>query len=244
MTRHTPASLLRIAVVEDDIDLLDTTVEYLRAQGYPAWGVTSAEAFYKRLTTEAVDLVVLDIGLPGEDGITVALQLRERPDLTIIIVSARGALGDRLVGLEAGADRYLVKPVNLVELVANIESVGRRRARTTSNPEGRIQEGGGCALWRLATDDWDLSGPGGKITRLTGREYFLLHTLIEAKGEVVTRKALIAKIIGTHVINGGERLDVLIARLRKKSAEAFGHPLPIKTVHQVGYAFTSPAILD
>ncbi|MDP2852107.1 MAG: response regulator transcription factor [Gallionella sp.] len=140
MTSHMHEMLARIAVVEDDADLLDTMLEYLKIQGYPAWGVRNAEDFYRRFAADVVDVVVLDIGLPGEDGISVARHLRDLPDLTIIIVSARDALDDRLVGLKAGADRYLVKPVNLIELVANIEAVGRRPAHpATGYATGRMQ---------------------------------------------------------------------------------------------------------
>ena len=238
--------LPRIAVVEDDVDLLDTTIEYLRTQGYSAWGAASAEAFYKRFATDAVDVVVLDVGLPDEDGISVARHLRDLPRLTVIIVSARDTLDDRLAGLKAGADRYLVKPVNLIELVANIETVSRRPAAPTAGAEAE-QPADECAShepWHLGKNDWGLTEPDGKLIRLTAREFFLLNCLFEAKGVVVARKALIAEIYGTHVPNGGERLDVLVARLRKKCVASFGQNLPVKTVHQVGYMFTAPSLVE
>ena len=235
--------LARVAVVEDDADLRDNMLEYLQVQGYPAWGVGNAEDFYRRFAVDAVDVVVLDIGLPGEDGISAARHLRELPNLMVIIVSARDALEDRLAGLKAGADRYLVKPVDLAELVANIEAVGRRPA--TISATGRIQEEKPkAALWRLAKQGWRLTGPDGKVLGLTAREFLLLKCLFEANGETVPRKLIADKIIGSRIFNSDERLDVMLARLRKKCATTLGQPLPVKTAHQIGYAFTAPAVIE
>lgn len=249
MTSRIEKKSTRVAVVEDDDDLLETMLEYLEMHGYPAWGVCNAEDFYKRFAVDTIDVVVLDIGLPGEDGISVARHLRERPGLTVIIVSARDALGDRIAGLEAGADRYLVKPIDFAELVANIEAVGRRAASTAPSSEVtgnkiREEKPTATAAWRLAKQDWRLTEPGGKTLDLTAREFLLLKHLLEAKGETVPRKEIADKIIGTRIYNSSERLDVMIARLRKKSMAAFGVQLPVKTVHQVGYAFIAPAALE
>jgi len=235
--------LARVAVVEDDADLRDNMLEYLQVQGYPAWGVGNAEDFYRRFAVDIVDVVVLDIGLPGEDGISAARHLRELPNLMVIIVSARDALEDRIAGLKAGADRYLVKPVDLAELVANIEAVGRRPA--TISATGRIQEEKPkAAPWRLAKQGWRLTGPDGKILGLTAREFLLLKCLFEANGETVPRKLIADKIIGPRIFNSDERLDVMLARLRKKCATTLGQPLPVKTAHQIGYAFTAPAVIE
>lgn len=246
MTVHVQEKSTRIAVVEDDTDLLDTMLEYLKMQGYPAWGVSSAEDFYRRFAADVVDVVVLDIGLPGEDGISVASHLRELPNLTFIIVSARDALDDRLVGLKAGADRYLVKPVNLAELVANIEAVGRRPVQLASSfameqVEEDKPKGG---VWHLAKQDWHLTEPDGKTLDLTAREFLMLKYLFEANGETVSKRVIADKIIGSRIVNSDERLDVMLARLRKKCMTTLGQPLPVKTVHQVGYAFTAPAVID
>lgn len=246
MITHIPVALARVAVVEDDSDLLDTMLEYLKMQGYPVWGVRSAEDFYRRFVADVADVVVLDIGLPGEDGISVASHLRNMPNLTVIIVSARDALDDRLAGLKAGADRYLVKPVDLAELVANIEAAGRRLVHpaTESATEQVQEEKPKAGLWRLARQGWRLTGPDGKTLGLTAREFLLLKHLFEANGETVSRKMIADKIIGPRIFNSDERLDVTLTRLRKKCMTALGQSLPIKTVHQVGYAFTAPAVID
>jgi len=213
MTTHIPVALARVAVVEDDSDLLDTMLEYLKMQGYPVWGARSAEDFYRRFVADVVDVVVLDIGLPGEDGISVASHLRNMPNLTVIIVSARDALDDRLAGLKAGADRYLVKPVDLAELVANIKAMGRRLAHPAAESvtEQVQEEKTKAGLWRLAKQGWRLTGPDGKTVDLTAREFLLLKRLFEANGETVSRKEVADKIIGPRVYNSGERLDVMLA---------------------------------
>lgn len=246
MTSHMPVALARVAVVEDDSDLLDTMLEYLKMQGYPVWGVRSAEDFYRRFVADVVDVVVLDIGLPGEDGISVASHLRNMPNLTVIIVSARDALDDRLAGLKAGADRYLVKPVDLAELAANIEATGRRlmHSAAESATERMQEEKPTTGPWRLAKQDWRLTGPDGKALGLTAREFLLLKRLFEVNGETVPRKEIADEIIGPRIYNSGERLDVMLARLRKKCMTTLGQPLPVRTVHQVGYAFTAPAVID
>jgi len=246
MTSRMHEKLARIAVVEDDIDLLDTMLEYLKTQGYPVWGARNAEDFYRRFAVDVVDVVVLDIGLPGEDGISVARHLRDLPNLTIIIVSARDALDDRLAGLKAGADRYLVKPVDLTELVANIEAVGRRPSGSAFiSATGRVHEEKPITgSWRLTKYDCRLTAPGGKTLNLTGREFLLLKCLFEADGETVSRREIADKIIGSRIVNSDERMDVMLARLRKKCRAALGQSLPIKTLHQAGYAFTAPAVIE
>jgi DNA-binding response OmpR family regulator len=200
------------------------------------WAVASAEAFYRQLAISPVDMVVLDIGLPGEDGIGVARHVQRLPDLAVIIVSGRGTMDDRLLGLRAGADRYLVKPVDLEELLANIDAIGRRQppqqAAAASQP------------WRLRTSDWILVAPNLRQLPLTASEVALLQLLMAAHGKTV-HKQDIARQLGTpHLPNHSERTSVLIARLRKKAAQTLEQELPLKTVHQIGYAFAAPAVIE
>ncbi len=245
----------RIALVEDDADLLNSTQEYLRLAGFPVWGVGSAEEFFRRFVADPVDVVVLDIGLPGEDGLSVTELLKRNPQVAVIILSARDALEDRLSGLRAGADRYLVKPVNLAELAANIEAVVSRLAlqstshllelpRQTREPRrssDSVTEHHGH--WCLTLQDWFLGAPDGRNVKLTAREFALLHRLIEVQGQAVPKKTLADEIFGARTMTGPERLNVLIARLRKKATQELGQELPLKTAHQIGYAFTAPAFL-
>ena len=200
----------------------------------------SAEAFYKKFMSDPVDVVLLDIGLPGDDGLSVAGLLKARPEVGVIILSARDALGDRLAGMRAGADRYLVKPVNLLELAANIDATASRlqpRASAAGSPPERPEQ----ALprsWSLALKDWVLCSPEGRSLALTTHEFLFVQHLVQAQGQPVSKRDLSDKLFGARAQNGSERLNLLVTRLRKKATEALGEALPIKTLHQIGYAFT------
>lgn len=236
----------RIALVEDDADLLQTTQEYLSLAGYAVWGACSAEAFFRRFVADPVDVVVLDIGLPGEDGLSVTELLKKNPHVAVIILSARDSLDDRLAGMRAGADRYLVKPVNLRELAANIDAVIKRLqpplARASLELPRQVPEPSG-QQWQLDIQTWQLTAPGGQQLKLTAREFALVHSLIKVRGQAIPKKDLTNEIFGPRISNASDRLNVLVTRLRKKAAEQLGDPLPIKTAHQIGYAFTAPATL-
>lgn len=258
--KHQPHPPIRIAIVEDDADLLLSTQEFLSAAGYQVWGASNAEIFFRRCAAEPVDIVLLDIGLPGEDGLSVAALLQANTRIAVIILSARDAVEDRLAGMRAGADRYLVKPVNLIELAANIDAVAKRLgiqatppapapvtlpapAQPSRNNYARRASDAPNAQqrhWRLATQDWTLTAPEGSSLRLSAREFDLVHRLVMAQGQTVPKKELADAIFGPRVINGSERINVLLARLRKKAAQSLTQELPIKTAHQVGYAFTAP----
>lgn len=244
MTQSKPS----IAIVEDDSDQLHSIEEFLLDSGYSVWGAGSAEAFYKGFTVQPVDVVLLDLGLPGEDGLSVASLLKSRPEVGVIILSARDSLDDRLAGMRAGADRYLVKPVNLLELAANIDATASRLApRTAVDPAGSLIAAtisvAKAACWVLAMKDWVLSSPQGKCLQLTTHEFMFLQQLLRADGQPVPKRDLSTHLFGARAQNGAERLNLLLTRLRKKAAEAFSEPLPVKTLHQIGYAFTASAQL-
>jgi len=236
----------RIALVEDDQDLRQSTLEYLTLAGYRVWGAGSAEAFYRQLAADPVDVIVLDIGLPGEDGLGVAAMLKANPHVAIIILSARDGLDDRLLGLRAGADRYLVKPVNLAELAANIDAVVKRLTPAPTHPTLELPRPvlhASSSPWRLNLQSWLLYAPNGQTLQLTAREFSLIHRLIKVQGQAVPKKELADEIFGSRIANAADRFNVLITRLRKKAEAQLTDPLPIKTAHQIGYAFTAPAHL-
>lgn len=231
-----------IAIVEDDSDQLHSIEEFLLDSGYSVWGAESAEAFYKGFAVRPVDVVILDLGLPGEDGLSVAAVLRSRPDVGVIILSARDALNDRLAGMRAGADRYLVKPVNLLELAANIDATASRlsprpalRTHETLEASSAAPE----ACWVLAVKDWALLSPQGKCLKLTTHEFMFLQQLLRAQGQQMSKRDLSVQLFGARAQNSAERINLLLTRLRKKAADAFLEPLPVKTLHQIGYAFTA-----
>lgn len=237
----------RIAIVEDDTDQLHNMEEFLLDCGYDVWGVGSAEAFYKGFTLHPVDVVILDVGLPGEDGLSVASLLKSKPEVGVIILSARDSLTDRLAGMRAGADRYFVKPVNLLELAANIDATASRLLPTAAAMVGgqtaAVPSAVPAASWVLAAKDWALTSPQGKCLRLTTHELMFMQQLIRADGQPVSKRDLSDHLFGSRAQNGAERLNLLLTRLRKKAAEAFDEPLPVKTLHQIGYAFAAEAQL-
>ena len=237
----------RIAIVEDDTDQLHNMEEFLLDCGYEVWGVGSAEAFYKGFTLHPVDVVILDVGLPGEDGLSVASLLKSKPEVGVIILSARDSLTDRLAGMRAGADRYFVKPVNQLELAANIDATASRLLPTAAAMVGgqtaAVPSAVPAASWVLAAKDWALTSPQGKCLRLTTHELMFMQQLIRADGQPVSKRDLTDHLFGSRAQNGAERLNLLLTRLRKKAAEAFDEPLPVKTLHQIGYAFAAEAQL-
>lgn len=244
MTQSKPS----IAIVEDHSDQLHSIEEFLLDSGYSVWGACSAEAFYKGFTVQPVDVVLLDLGLPGEDGLSVASLLKSRPEVGVIILSALDSLDDRLAGMRAGADRYLVKPVNLLELAANIDATASRLVpRAAADSLGSLGtvavSAAQPACWVLAMKDWVLSSPQGKCLQLTTHEFMFLQQLMRADGQPVSKRDLSTHLFGARAQNGAERLNLLLTRLRKKAAEAFAEPLPVKTLHQIGYAFTATAQL-
>jgi DNA-binding response OmpR family regulator len=238
---HVPT---RVAIVEDDADQRHTIEEYLADAGYAVWSADSAEGFYRRFLVEPADVVILDVGLPGEDGLSVASLLRSRPEVTVVILSARDALQDRLAGLRAGADRYLIKPVNLLELAANIDAAASRLASGPVEGEAAAPQQEAhvpTTPWSLALRDWVLTSPQGRTLHLTTHEFLFLQQLIHEQGRPVLKRQLIDELFGKRATNGADRLNLLVARLRKKATEALVEPLPVKTLHQIGYAFTARA---
>jgi DNA-binding response OmpR family regulator len=240
MTVWTLPELPQVAVVEDEPDLRASMVDFLRACRYPVWAASCGEEFFRILPDSPVDVVVLDIQLPGEDGFAIAERLRARIDMGIIIASAREQLSDRLTGLNSGADVYLVKPVDLRELVANIQSVFRRLNRNSNDSAEPAS-----APWVLDMQDWMLQASDGGSLSLSPKEFLMVRTLVEGNGEVVS-KARIAGVLGGDRGAAGvdyHAIDVLIARLRKKCQEVLGCPLPIRTVTGIGFMLTVPAEL-
>lgn len=222
---------IRVALVEDDADLRDGTAEFLRELGFPVRTFDRAETLYADLETRAIDVVVLDVGLPGENGFVAAEKLHARSDIAIVMVTAHGSLDDRLLGLKRGADTYLVKPVDLRELAANIDAVARRLPLLPSAAPAR------SGHWQLSAD-WTLVSPDSQSLALTSKEYLLFKVLADARGETVPKCVLLERLYGSAAV-GCNRLDVLLSRLRKKfERSTIRLPLPIKSVTAIGYVAT------
>jgi two-component system response regulator RegX3 len=214
---------VRVLVVEDDDGIAEPLVEGLRRQGFEVARVsTGADA----LAARDVELVLLDLGLPDMDGYTVCQQLRARSDVPIIVVTARGAEVDRVVGLELGADDYLVKPFGLRELVARMRAVLRRTRGAPPSDEIPVQHLGRLAIDRRTRRVY----VDGDEVALTPKEFDLLALLADDPGAVVGRQQILEGVWDPHFYGPTKTVDVHVASLRRKLA----HPEWVETVRRVG----------
>ncbi|NKJ20150.1 response regulator transcription factor [Dyella sp. SG609] len=232
----------RVAVLEDDCRLReDVLVPGLLSFGFEAVGIGRAAELYRRMLAERFDLAVLDLGLPDEDGLSVARHLRRCSQIGIVVLTGRTAEHDEIRALTAGADIYLRKPAGMALLAASLHSVGRRLpgAPRLASPAPAIQAAAHAAPagWRLSTDDWNLVAPTGESIPLSASERCVLRPLFAAGGGAVAREVLIGAWHGEDAEFDPHRLEMLIYRLRRK-ARALGMPvLPLITVRGGGYAF-------
>ncbi|MBI5121251.1 MAG: response regulator transcription factor [Rhodospirillales bacterium] len=229
----------KVIVVEDDADLRDTVLNCLHLSGHEAMGVGSGSEMWRKLAVAPQDIVVLDIGLPDEDGYSIAAHLRRETAMGIIMLTARGQAEDRIQGFEMGADIYLVKPVSCRELAAAVANLSRRlETPTTTHRPPPAQ------AWRLDGFEWRLLTPTGKAVKLTPKELQLMKRLTSQAGEPVGRVELLASVGYDDADPGNRNLDALVRRLRRKVEEETEQLLPIQTVHSVGYVFSAPVLVD
>ncbi|MEA3276749.1 MAG: response regulator [Pseudomonadota bacterium] len=224
----------RILVVDDDADLRDLLTDYLRREGYEVAGVEDGTAMDAWLAEHSADLLILDLMLPGEDGLTLARRLRKDSQVPIVMLSARGDEVDRIVGLEVGADDYLAKPFNPRELLARIRAVLRRHAQPAASVSGEPLEFG---PYRLDLARRELSREGTPIP-LTGGELDLLQVLVEHPNRVLDRDRLLDLLKGYERSPFDRSIDVQVARLRAKIEPDTKNPSYIRTVWGKGYLFT------
>ena len=232
---HTPGKIL---IVEDDAPLRVLIARALSDYGYDPVGVGTAAEMRPLLDDGGFQLIVLDIMLPGTNGLDITRWIRTRTDVPIIIISARGQESDRIVGLESGADDYISKPFGPGELIARIRAVLRRTNGTVTPgaPPKEIRFEG----WCLDTSRRELFAPDGTQVILSGAEYDLLMTLAETAQRVVSRDYLLEQSRERLAGVSDRSIDVLISRLRSKLGGYDGGKDLIKTVRGAGYMFTSP----
>ena len=226
----------KILVVDDDKRLRDLLFRYLDEQGFPVRVAENAEAMDKLLSRDAFDLIVLDLMLPGEDGLSICRRLRtNEPQQAIIMLTAKGDEIDRIVGLEMGADDYLPKPFNPRELVARIQAVLRRRTRVPGAPsaENRIVVFG-CVEVDLATRTLKRDGVPQSLT--TG-EFAVLKALLEHPRQPLSRDRLMNLARGREPGPFDRAIDVQVSRLRKLIEADSSAPRYLQTVRNFGYVF-------
>ncbi|HXH01882.1 MAG TPA: response regulator [Candidatus Competibacteraceae bacterium] len=226
-----------ILVVDDDPQVREMLAEYLSSHGYTVLLAENGRAARAILAEQVPDLVLLDLAMPGEDGLSLARHLRERLDLGIIMVTASGAVVDRIVGLEIGADDYVAKPFDPRELLARIKSVLRRsRARTAAPAQaaGRRIRFGRCVL---DLDTHRLIGADGAEIPLTSMEYELLRVFSTRPNRVLSRDDILNLTQNRDWDPFDRSVDIRIARIRRKIEDDPANPRIIRTVRGAGYMF-------
>ncbi|MES2021689.1 MAG: response regulator [Pseudomonadota bacterium] len=229
-----------IAVVEDDAEIGPLVAGLLRREGFDAELCASGAAFDRLRARRRVDLVVLDLMLPGEDGLSICRRLRAEGEVPVLIVTARGDDIDRIVGLEIGADDYLPKPFNPRELVARIRAILRRtrdRHRVMALPVGERWDVGG---FMVDTTTRTLTDPEGIDIPLTGGEFDLLVAFVRHPRRVLSRDQLLDWTRGRDAQPFDRSIDVQVGKLRRKLAAHPKGDVLIKTVRGGGYCLAAP----
>ncbi|WP_043156200.1 response regulator [Sphingomonas sp. STIS6.2] len=230
----------RILVVDDDAGIREVVASFLRGHGYIVDDAQDGPAMRTRLQTAHYDLIVLDVMMPGEDGLTLLRGLDRQRAPAVIMLSVIGQDVDRIVGLEMGADDYLAKPVNPRELLARIRSVLRRRDQASPNAP-TIRAVVTFAGWSLDTTARQLTDPEGILVNLSDGEYRLLDTMLGHPRRVLTRDFILEHSRGVNAEHFDRAIDVQVSRLRRKldrSDDRAGEDL-IRTVRNEGYMFTA-----
>ena len=222
-----------ILVVDDDAEICSLVAEYLEQEGYNVQTARDGSALRRALETRRPDLVVLDLMLPGEDGLSLCRDLRAASNLPVIMLTARREEIDRIIGIEMGADDYLGKPFNPRELLARIKSV-LRRTRTLPTPQGeakRLRFAG----WTLDCTARHLIDPEGVIVPLSGAQYGLLAAFLHHPQRVLDRDELMNPTPGREATAFDRSVDVQVSRLRQLLHDSGREPRIIKTVRNGGY---------
>jgi two-component system OmpR family response regulator len=230
---QTPA---RIVVVDDDPGIRDVVHDFLSRHGYEVEAVPDAQGLNRVLSRGQVDLVVLDVMLPGEDGLAVCKRLAGAEGPAVIMLSAMGEETDRIVGLELGADDYLPKPCNPRELLARVRAVLRRRGEQ-ARPDAQLGAQCEFAGWRLDLVRRELRSPDGVVVNLSGGEFSLLRAFVERPQRVLTRDQLLDLARGPDSEAYDRAIDVQISRLRRKLDDGGASAELIRTVRNEGYMF-------
>ncbi|PZP93898.1 MAG: DNA-binding response regulator [Variovorax paradoxus] len=245
------STAVHLAVLDDEADITTLLARYLAGHGFRVSQLHDGPALMALMAEDPADLVLLDLGLPGEDGFSIARQLRERWRCGLVIVTGRGDPGDKVVGLEVGADDYVTKPFDLRELVARVKAVLRRtqelqeRLGPASQPAALTSDTAAETLcfegWRLNTASRTLLHPRGHEVFLTSGEFELLCVFARRPGRVLSRDVLMTHTRGREAGPFDRTVDVQVGRLRGKMESDRESPQIIKSVRGAGYIFV-PAV--
>lgn len=227
-----------IIVVDDDASVRDALIAYLERHGFNARPADGGEALDRALAEAPADLIILDLMMPGEDGLSICRRLAGKGP-PILMLTAMGETPDRIVGLELGAADYVAKPFEPRELLARIRAV-LRTYQAGSTLESDAGQGKSLlfAGWKLNPEQRSLSEPGGRLVTLTHGEFALLQAMAERPGRLLSREMLLQLTRGPDAEPFDRAIDLSISRLRRKLAEGGGKDL-IETVRGEGYRFTA-----
>ena len=229
----------RVLIVDDDRAVRDMLAEYLTTHGYEVAQADGGVAMRAELERGVPDVVLLDIGLPGEDGLSLARYLRERYDLGIIMVTGAGEVVDRIVGLEMGADDYVAKPFDLRELLARVKSVARRVQGGPRTPAGAPAAPQRVPIGRCRLDlgSRQLFGQDGAEVPITAMEFDLLKAFVDHPNQVLSRDRLLTLTRNREWEPFDRSIDIRITRVRRKIEEDPDNPRAIRTVRGAGYMY-------
>ena len=232
-----------LLVVDDDPDICALLAAYLTGEGFGVSIAKNGDDMREILRTRPVELILLDLGLPKEDGLQLLRQLRHGSDIAVIVLTGKGDAVDRIVGLEIGADDYVTKPFHLRELLARIRTVLRRSAGSPEKAAGQGDHGSRSAE-RLAFEGWTLDlgartllTPDGQAVDLTTMEFNLLTALAQRPNHVLSREQLLDVCTGRELGPMDRSIDVHVGNIRRKIEDDPRMPRRIKTIRGVGYVF-------
>jgi len=231
-----------ILIVDDDPEIRRLLVDYLARNGFEAVAARDGREMWQTLGRRVIDLIVLDLMLPDSDGLTLCRDLRAKPGVAntpVLMLTARGEETDRIVGIEMGADDYLVKPFNPRELLARIKSILRRTRALPPNLRPEPIRCLGFSGWCLDTATRLLTSPDGVATPLSGGEYRLLRILLDHPNRVLNRDQLSEMIQGREADPFDRSIDVQVSRLRQRLRDDSREPELIKTVRGEGYVLAA-----
>ena len=233
-----------ILVVDDDADIRGLLSNFLARNGYCVSVAQNGAAMMQTLVTARIDLVVLDIIMPGEDGLSLCRRLRANGTMPIIMLTAVGGAADRIVGLDMGADDYLPKPFSTRELLARVRAVLRRSSMPVPGSPARSHRVFEFAGWRLDVTRRQLYSPAKALVDLRAAEFDLLLALVERTQQTLTRDQLLDLARGRSPAVSDRSIDVHVSRLRHRIEADPKEPELIKTVRSGGYVFTAPVTLN
>lgn len=224
-----------LLVVDDDREIRNLLSDHLEQHGFRTVKAADGRAMKAALEAGPVDLVVLDLNLPDEDGLSLCRGIRAASKTPVIILTARGDPIDRIVGLEMGADDYMAKPFESRELVARIRTVLRRTGGEATTSEGRHADFSGCSLDIAARA---LTAPDGRLAPLSGADFDLLHALVRNGGKSLSRERI--RALSTVADADDRAIDLRVSRLRQKLGDDAKAPALIRTVRSLSYMLVGP----